>query len=95
MDSVFRQRFEQPRELAVNGFMSSPELLMLPGNLAVSFVLRQMLGVHRVLSAMITRALVLTDLTLVPSDLAFMSGDHPLMLQQVSLVFVKLGLDTA
>jgi hypothetical protein len=95
MDSVFVQRFEQPRKLAVNGFMSSPELLMLPGDLTVSFVLRHMLGVHRVVSALIACALVLTDLALVPSDLSFVSGDHLLMLQQMRLMFVKLGLDTA
>lgn len=95
LNSVFVQRIEQPRELAVNGFMSSPELLVLPGDVAVSLVLRHMLGMGRVVSEFIARALVLTDLALVPSDLRFVSGDHLLMLQQVRLMFVKPGLDAA
>ena len=79
MDSVFVQGIEQPRELAVNGFMSPPELLVLLGDVAVSLVLRHMLGMDRVVS----------------SDKRFVSGDHLLMLQQVRLMFVKLGLDAA
>ncbi|MDJ0577576.1 MAG: hypothetical protein QNJ65_20755 [Xenococcaceae cyanobacterium MO_234.B1] len=83
---MFVQRIKQPRELAVNDFVSPPELLVLPGDVAVSLVLRNMLGMGRVVSKFIACALVLKDLALVPSD-------QLLMLQQERLMFVKLGLE--
>ena len=68
--------------------MSPPELLVLPGDVAVSLVLQHMLSMRCVLSTFIAPELV-------PSDIRFVSSDHLLMLQQVRLMFVKLGLDAA
>ena len=95
MDSVLVQLIEQPRELAVNGFMSSPELLVLPGDVAVGLVVRYMLGMGCFVFVFIAWVLMLMDLALLASDLSFVDGDHLLMLQQVRLMFVKLGLDAA
>ncbi|HHP7230035.1 MAG TPA: hypothetical protein ACFCUY_04155 [Xenococcaceae cyanobacterium] len=79
MDSVLVQLIEQPRELAVNGFMSSSELLVLSGNVAVNLVVRHMLGMGCFVFMFVARMLM--DLALLPNDLRFVGSDHLLMFQ--------------
>jgi len=79
--SVVVQGVEQSRELAAYCLVTLPQVLVLSGELAVSAVLRLVLGVGRVMRAAVPGPFVLADQVLVAGDLGFVRCDDLLVLQ--------------